>query len=206
MCFIVCLVTSAVLAVITCLLSLRDWPRHTSHVSRAKHAAELSLFEDGRRFGTADPVMKHDVPSRALATTSSCSSLSFAFDLRILASILCNCDAPSEPMRCVSSLFAPSGRFFSAPRRMRSATETLAFFLRGGRILWVNLSILVEHCGARGVAVSICCSAASGVICAAQRVLVAAAAARSVSRATNNACAGLTGRALRWRSAGALND
>ena len=23
------------------LLSLRDWPRHTSHVSRAKHAAEL---------------------------------------------------------------------------------------------------------------------------------------------------------------------
>ena len=31
------------------LLSLRDWPRHTSHVSRAKHAAELSLFEDGRR-------------------------------------------------------------------------------------------------------------------------------------------------------------
>ena len=86
--------------------------------------------------------MKHDVPSRALATTSSCSSLEFAFVLRILASILCNCDAPSEPMRCVSSLFAPSGRFFSAPRRMRSATETLAFFLRGGRILWVNLSIL----------------------------------------------------------------
>ena len=142
MCFIVCLVTNAVLAVITCLLSLRDWPRHTSHVSRAKHAAELSLFEDGRRFGTADPVMKHDVPSRALATTSSCSSLSFAFVLRMRASILCSCDAPSEPMRCVSSLFAPSGRFFSAPRRMRSATETLAFFLRGGRILWVNLSIL----------------------------------------------------------------
>ena len=86
--------------------------------------------------------MKHDVPSRALATTSSCSSLSLAFVLRILASIRCNCDAPNEPMRCVSSLFAPSGRFFSAPRRMRSATETLAFFLRGGRILWVNLSIL----------------------------------------------------------------
>ena len=86
--------------------------------------------------------MKHDVPSRALATTSSCSSLSRALVLRILASILCNCDAPNEPMRCVSSLFAPSGRFFSAPRRMRSATETLAFFLRGGRILWVNLSIL----------------------------------------------------------------
>ena len=142
MCFIVCLVTSAVLAVIAILLSLRDWPRHTSHVSRAKHAAELSLFEDGRRCETALPVMKHDVPSRALATTSSCSSLSRAFVLRILASILCNCDAPSEPMRCVSSLFAPSGRFFSAPRRMRSATEILAFFLRGGRILWVNLSIL----------------------------------------------------------------
>ena len=86
--------------------------------------------------------MKHDVPSRALATTSSCSSLSFAFVLRMRASILCNCDAPNEPMRCVSSRFAPSGRFFSAPRRMRSATETLAFFLRGGRILCVNLSIL----------------------------------------------------------------
>ena len=124
------------------LLSLRDWPRHTSHVSRAKHAAELSLFEDGRRCKTALPVMKHDVPSRAFATTSSCSSLSFAFVLRMRASILCNCDAPSEPMRCVSSLLEPSGRFFSAPRRMRSATETLAFFLRGGRILWVNLSIL----------------------------------------------------------------
>jgi hypothetical protein len=101
------------------------------------------LFEDkGTPVETALPVMKHDVPSRALATTSSCSSLSFAFVLRILASILCNCDAPNEPMRCVSSRFAPSGRFFSAPRRMRSATETLAFFLRGGRILWVNLSIL----------------------------------------------------------------
>ena len=86
--------------------------------------------------------MKHDVPSWALATTSSCSSLSFAFVLRMRASILCSCDAPSEPMRCVSSLLEPSGRFFSAPRRMRSATETLAFFLRGGRILWVNLSIL----------------------------------------------------------------
>ena len=86
--------------------------------------------------------MKHDVPSLAFATTSSCSSLNFALLLRILASILCNCDAPREPMRCVSSLFAPSGRFFSAPRRMRSATDTLAFFLRGGRILWVNLSIL----------------------------------------------------------------
>ena len=93
--------------------------------------------------------MKHDVPSLAFATTSSCSSLSFAFVLRMRASILCNCDAPSEPMRCVSSLFAPSGRFFSAPRRMRSATEILAFFLRGGRILWVNLSILVfvRACG-----------------------------------------------------------
>ena len=86
--------------------------------------------------------MKHDVPSLAFATTSSCSSLSFAFVLRMRASILCNCDAPSEPMRCVSSLLEPSGRFFSAPRRMRSATEILAFFLRGGRILWVNLSIL----------------------------------------------------------------
>lgn len=143
MCFIVCLVTSAVLAVITGLLSLRDWPRHTSHVSRAKHAAELSLrMMKGRRCKTALPVMKHDVPSLAFATTSSCSSLSFAFVLRMRASILCNCDAPSEPMRCVSSRFAPSGRFFSAPRRMRSATETLAFFLRGGRILCVNLSIL----------------------------------------------------------------
>ena len=151
MCFIVCLVTSAVLAFITCLLSLRDWPRHTSHVSRAKHAAELSRFEGGRRFGTADPVMKHDVPSLAFATTSSCSSLSFAFVLRILASILCNCDAPNEPMRCVSSRFAPSGRFFSAPRRMRSATETLAFFLRGGRILCVNLSILFRCAPQRAV-------------------------------------------------------
>ena len=150
--------------------------------------------------------MKHDVPSRALATTSSCSSLSFALVLRMRASILCNCDAPSEPMRCVSSLLEPSGRFFSAPRRMRSATETLAFFLRGGRILWVNLSISFVHCGARGVAVSILLQRCKRRYCAAQRLLVAAAAARSVSGATNNACAGLTGRALRWRRAGALND
>ena len=107
--------------------------------------------------------MKHDVPSLAFATTSSCSSLSFALVLRILASILCNCDAPSEPMRCVSSRFAPSGRFFSAPRRMRSATETLAFFLRGGRILWVNLSILVfgaRRGAALRLALAVCRSAA----------------------------------------------
>ena len=86
--------------------------------------------------------MKHDVPSRALATTSSCSSLSRAFVLRMRASILCSCDAPNEPMRCVSSLLEPSGLFFPAPLRIKSATEILAFFLRGGRILWVNLSIL----------------------------------------------------------------
>ena len=107
--------------------------------------------------------MKHDVPSRAFATTSSCSSLSFALVLRMRASILCNCDAPSEPMRCVSSRFAPSGRFFSAPRRMRSATETLAFFLRGGRILWVNLSIL-SLCRTlrRCVCYGLLCAAARG--------------------------------------------
>jgi hypothetical protein len=73
---------------------------------------------------TALPVMKQDVPARALATTSSCSALSWALVPRRRASMRLSWDAPSEPMT-VSSLFAPRGL---APRRIRSATETLAFF------------------------------------------------------------------------------
>ena len=137
----------------------------------------------GRRFGTADPVMKQDVPSRALATTSSCSSLSLAFVLRILASIRCNCDAPNEPMRCVSSLLEPSGRFFSAPRRMRSATEILAFFLRGGRILWVNLSILFCACFVRGRVMG----CARALRCARRRTVDFAAALQAALFALRNA-------------------
>ena len=148
MCLIVCLVTNALLAVTTlsCSRSATGRDIHRTYLGQSMRRSSLSEVI-GRRCETADPVMKHDVPSLAFATTSSCSSLSFAFVLRMRASILCSCDAPSEPMRCVSSLLEPSGRFFSAPRRMRSATEIFAFFLRGGRILWVNLSIL--SCAAR---------------------------------------------------------
>mmetsp|Transcript_777 Transcript_777/g.2337 ORF Transcript_777/g.2337 Transcript_777/m.2337 type:complete len:205 (+) Transcript_777:1075-1689(+) len=116
----------------------------TKTLRPVRRAALIASFKANDLPVPALPVMKTLPPSFALSTTDRWSSESADCSLRIRASIRASALAPSDPMAVAS--FSPNGFFLAAPARMRSATDTLAFF-RSGTVFWDCMNLSIGPCG-----------------------------------------------------------